>query len=82
MITARNGGPIRFELSLYHYNPRSVLVLFPELAAGTTCSIFTGYDSDPARPQGVAHAAFTDPSCPEGVLPRESIDERLIAFFE
>jgi len=81
VIAARNGGTIRFELSLYHYNPDQRWFYFPNLDRSDLL-VFTGYDSDPARPQGVAHAAFTDPHCPEGVPPRESIDERLIAFFD
>jgi hypothetical protein len=30
----------------------------------------------------VAHAAFEDPGCPPDAPPRESIDVRVIAFFE
>ena len=81
VIAASNGSTIRFELSVYHYNPGQRWFYFPNLRRDDLL-VFTGYDSDSARPQGVAHAAFTDPSCPEGVPPRESIDERLIAFFE
>lgn len=81
VIRARDGSTIRFELSLYHYNPAQHWFYFPNLGRNDLL-VFTGYDSDPARPQGVAHAAFTDPNCPEHVPPRESIDERLIAFFD
>ena len=81
VISASNGGTIRFELSLYHYNPVQHWFYFPNLGQDDLL-VFTGYDSDPARPQGVVHAAFTDPSCPKDVRPRESIDERLIAFFD
>jgi hypothetical protein len=81
VIKASNGSTIRFELSLYHYNPDQRWFYFPNLRRDDML-VFTGYDSDLSRPQGVAHAAFTDTSCPEGVLPRESIDERLIAFFD
>ena len=81
VITARDGSTIRFELRLYHYNPAQNWFYFPKLGRNDLM-VFTGHDSDPARPQGIAHAAFSDPTCPEGVPPRESIDERLIAFFE
>jgi hypothetical protein len=81
VIAAGDGRTTRFELSLYHHNPGQRWFYFPDLSRDELL-VFTGYDSDAAQPQGVAHAAFTDPSCPEGVRPRESIDERLIAFFE
>jgi hypothetical protein len=73
-------GATSFELSLYRHNPRQRWFYFPNLSPAELL-VFTGYDSDPARPQGIAHAAFTDASCPPGAPPRESIDERLIAFF-
>lgn len=73
-------GATSFELSVYHHNPRQRWFYFPDLHPGELL-VFTGYDSDPDRPQGIAHAAFTDASCPPGAPPRESIDERLIAFF-
>ena len=44
--------------------------------------VFKGYDSDQGRATCVAHSAFDDPSCPEGSLPRESIDVRAFAFFD
>ena len=81
VISTGDGNTIRFELSLYHHNPGQRWFYFPDLHPDELL-VFTGHDSDPARPQGVAHAAFTDPSCPAGVPPRESIDERLIAFFD
>lgn len=81
VIAASNASTIRFELSLYHYNPKQRWFYFPNLRPDELL-VFTGYDSDPARPQGVAHAAFTDPSCANGAPPRESVDERLIAFFD
>ncbi|HEX3959416.1 MAG TPA: CmcJ/NvfI family oxidoreductase [Trebonia sp.] len=79
-IPTTDKSAARFELSVYHYNPRQRWFYFPDLRPGELL-VFTGYDSDPARPQGIAHAAFTDARCPPGAPPRESIDERLIAFF-
>jgi hypothetical protein len=43
--------------------------------------VFKGYESDPSRAAGVPHAAFDDPGCPSDAPPRESIDERVVAFF-
>ncbi|WP_269751254.1 CmcJ/NvfI family oxidoreductase [Acuticoccus mangrovi] len=81
MISTDDGSTICFELSLYHYSPAQRWFYFPDLRRGDLL-IFTGCDSDRARPQGIAHAAFTDPSCPDDVPARESIDERVIAFFD
>jgi hypothetical protein len=80
VIPTADASATRFELSLYRHNPRQRWFYFPNLRPEELL-VFTGYDSDPARPQGIAHAAFTDASCPPGAPPRESIDERLIAFF-
>lgn len=81
-ITTTDGGELlRFELSLYHHHPSQRWFYFPNLGQEELL-LFTGYDADPSRPQGVAHAAFTDPTCSADVPARESIDERVIAFFD
>lgn len=81
VILTGDGKAICFELSLCHHNPGQRWFYFPNLHSDELL-VFKGYDSDPDQPQGIVHAAFTDPSCPAGALPRESIDERLIAFFD
>ncbi len=75
------GGQTRFEFSVYRRDARQRWFYFPDLRTDDLL-IFTGYDSDPTRPQGVPHAAFTDPTCPAHAAPRESADARLIAFFD
>ncbi len=70
----------RFENSLYRYGAHQRWVYFPEMQLDEVL-VFKGYDSDSARAGGVPHAAFDDPSCPKGAPARESIDERVIAFF-
>jgi hypothetical protein len=75
------GQRISFELGLFHHGSGQRWFYFPNLRRDELL-IFTGYDSDALRPQGIAHAAFTDPSCPADAPARESIDERLIAFFD
>jgi hypothetical protein len=74
-------GTIRYELNILRYRPAQHWFYFPDLRRDELL-IFTGYDSDSAQPQGIAHAAFTDPSCPAEAPARESFDERLIAFFD
>ncbi|CAE6960816.1 CmcJ/NvfI family oxidoreductase [Paraburkholderia domus] len=81
VIHAPSGERVPFELQLYRYAATQRWFYFPDLRCGELL-VFTGYDSDAERPQGIAHAAFTDPSCPADATPRESIDERLIAFFD
>ena len=43
--------------------------------------LFKCYDSDLEHMRFTAHSAFDDPSCPEGALPRESIEVRTLVFF-
>jgi hypothetical protein len=43
--------------------------------------VFKTNDSDPAQPHCVPHSAFDDPSCPEGVPTRASIEMRGIAYW-
>jgi len=80
-ITMPDGATARFELSVYRHNAQQRWFYLPNLRPDDLL-VFTGYDSDPDRPQGIAHAAFTDASCPADAPPRESIDERVVAFFD
>ena len=43
--------------------------------------VFKSHDSDPGQPSQVPHSAFTDPTCPPGVVPRASIEMRGIAYW-
>ena len=43
--------------------------------------VFKTHDSDPGQPSSVPHSAFTNPTCPPGVVPRESIEMRGIAYW-
>jgi hypothetical protein len=43
--------------------------------------VFKTHDSDPGQPSQVPHSAFTDPTCPPGVMPRASIEMRGIAYW-
>jgi hypothetical protein len=43
--------------------------------------VFKTHDSDPAEPHHVAHAAFDDPGCGPGAVPRGSIEMRALAYW-
>ena len=43
--------------------------------------VFKSHDSDPQQPRQVPHSAFRDVSCPPGVVPRSSIEARVVAFW-
>ncbi len=70
----------RFELSLYRFNPAQRWVYFSNMTRAEAL-VFKGFDTEGAWSGGVPHAAFDDPGCPPGAPARESIDERVIAFF-
>lgn len=75
------GAPeIRFELSLYRYNSKQCWTYFSGMTRDETL-VFKGFDAQAAWAGGVPHAAFDDPSCPADASARESIDERVLAFF-
>jgi hypothetical protein len=76
------GGPeLRFENSVFRYNPDQRWCYFSNMTRDEVL-VFKGFDSDPDRATGVPHAAFDDPGCAPGAPPRESIDVRVIAFFD
>ena len=61
-------------------NPKHRWVYYSKMQADEAL-LLKCYDSDPGRVPFTAHSAFADPSCPEGALPRESIEVRTLAFF-
>jgi hypothetical protein len=76
-----DGPEVRFELSLYRHNPKQRWVYFSDMTRDEVL-VFKGFDPEAPWAGGVPHAAFDDPSCPPHAPARESIDERVIAFFE
>lgn len=70
----------RFENTLYHFGPHQRWFYFSGMRQDEVL-IFKGYDSDPTHTEGVPHAAFDNPFCSTDTPARESIDERIIAFF-
>lgn len=80
-ILCRPGGQrIEFELSVFRYNAGQRWCYFPDMSPEEVL-VFKGFDSNPRCAGGVPHAAFDLPG--SGGLPaRESIDERVVAFFD
>ena len=76
-----DGRRIEFELSVFRYNPAQRWCYFPDMGVDEVL-VFRGFDSDPRHNGGVPHAAFDAPDCAAGTHARESIDERVIAFFD
>ena len=70
------------EIELVTWNPSHCWYYYPELASDEALLIKT-YDSSTA---GVAtrtiHTSFDDPFSPENAPPRESIESRLLVFFD
>jgi hypothetical protein len=75
-----NAAEQRFELSLYRFNPAQRWVYFSNMRRSEVL-VFKGFDTEARLSGGVPHAAFDDPACPPEAPARESIDERVIAFF-
>ena len=55
-----------------------------EMMAGLTCTVLFSYDSRNDRETTVfaPHTAFEDPSAPDGVPMRESIELRLLVLYD
>ena len=69
---------------IYHgaYNPDHRWYYFPEMAADEAILI-KGYDSaEDGRARFTLHSASDDPTTPADAAPRESIEVRVLAFFE
>ena len=72
---------LRFENCIFRFNPGHRWCYFSNMTSDEVL-VFKGFDSDPNRAGGVPHVAFDDPSCPMDATARESIDVRVIAFFD
>lgn len=69
---------------VYHiaYNPDNRWYYFPEMTRDEAL-VFTCYDSKKdGRARFSAHASFHDPNAPADAGPRESMEIRLLAFFD
>ncbi len=69
---------------IYHgaYNPDHRWYYFPEMATDEAILI-KGYDSEvDGRARFTLHTAFDDPTTPADAAPRQSIEVRVLAFFD
>jgi hypothetical protein len=69
-----------YESLVVRYNPRHRWSYFSNMNRDEIL-VFKTHDSDPGQPNAVPHSAFSDPTCPPGVVPRTSIELRAIAFW-
>lgn len=69
-----------FEGFLLHYNPQHRWNYFSNMTPAEVL-IFKSFDSEANPLECVPHVAFDDPSCADGVAPRQSIEVRGYAFF-
>jgi len=75
-----DGPEFRFENSVFRYDAGQHWCFFSNMTRDEAL-VFKGFDSETSVASAVPHAAFDDPSCPVDAPPRESIDQRVIAFY-
>ncbi len=80
VIDPPNGPELRFESSLYRFNPAHRWFYFSNMWPDEAL-VFKAFDSDRSSIQGCPHSAFNDPDCPVGVPPRGSVEIRAYAYF-
>lgn len=80
VIDAPGAPERRHESIVFIHNPEHRWYYFSGMTRDELL-VFRTYDSDPAAPQKVPHAAFDDPSCPAGVPTRMSVEARALAYF-
>ncbi|MPT48948.1 MAG: hypothetical protein E2598_11105 [Sphingobium sp.] len=70
-----------FEGFLLRHNPDHRWYYYPDMTRDEAL-VFKTYDSDRTHPCLVPHTGFDDPTCPDGVPARASIEIRAVAFFK
>jgi hypothetical protein len=80
VIDPPNGPELRFESSLYRYNPEHRWYYFSNMRPDEAL-VFKAFDSDRKAVQGCPHSAFNDPGCPADAVPRASVEIRAYAYF-
>lgn len=80
VIDPPNGPELRFESSLYRYNPEHRWYYFSNMRPDEAV-VFKAFDSDHDAVQGCPHSAFNDPGCPADVVPRASVEIRAYVYF-
>ena len=70
------------ELQLVTYNPEHRWYWYSGMASNEALLIKTFDASDDGRARRAVHSAFANPEAPEDAPPRESIETRVLAFFD
>lgn len=81
IITERNYPNRRGEIYHLAWNPDHQWSYFPEMARDEAL-VFKCYDSRKDVARFTAHCAFTDPTTPADAPARESMEARMLAFFD
>jgi hypothetical protein len=79
-VTKELSGLIIHDTTSYRYNPAHRWYYFSNMTPDEVI-VFKTHDTDSARAHRVAHTAFTDPTCPEGVTTRASVEMRALALW-
>lgn len=70
------------ELELVSWNPRHRWYYYPEMTRQEVLLIKTFDSAQDGRARRAIHTAFENPLAPSGAAPRESMESRLLVFFE
>ena len=63
------------------YSPRHRFCWWPDMTPDEVL-VFLQYEQGRAQPSSVMHTAFSDPRCPAGTPPRQSIEARAYVFID
>lgn len=80
-VTKELSGLVVHDTTSYRYNPDHRWYYFRNMTPEEVI-VFKTHDTDPTRAHRVAHTAFTDPTCPQGVTTRASVEMRALALFD
>jgi hypothetical protein len=80
-VTKELSGLVVHDTTSYRYNPDHCWYYFRNMTPDEVI-VFKTHDTDPSRAHRVAHTAFTDPTCPERVTTRASVEMRALALFD
>jgi hypothetical protein len=80
-VTKELSGLVVHDTTSYRYNPDHRWYYFRNMTPHEVI-VFKTHDTDPSCAHRVAHTAFTDPNCTEGVTTRASVEMRALALFD
>ncbi|WP_159502451.1 CmcJ/NvfI family oxidoreductase [Microbacterium sp. 18062] len=80
-LPVRDGGERTWETIAYVHNPTHDWYYASEMKRDEAY-VFRTFDSGGAQRRPVAHSAFVNPTVPDDVPPRESVEIRVFALFE